>query len=697
MSAAARSFGPYQLERRLGMGGMAETFEAVRLGPGGFEQRVCIKRILPSLEQDAEFVRLFLEEARVAARLRHANIVQVIDFGVAEGSHYLALELVHGCDLRALVRAEKARAAALGGAAQGGAAQGLTSGLVAFVAQELAVALEVAHGGAEAIVHRDISPSNVLLSTAGEVKLSDFGIARAMSNHDATATRTVKGKVPYMAPEYALRGVVDRRIDLFALGVLLYECLAGVRPFDGANEFDTLSNLEQGAHVPLRERCPSAPAVLVDLVERLISADPAQRPQSATAVLDALVEVAPPPTARRILGELVRRERAARPGGDAHGTEVDALAQTYIAPTPSAAPSVAALSSAAQSHGAPTSAAGTTAPARASERPAPTTAVLTDAQRDARPAAALPFEAAASTDVTRTATPARAVADAETRAPLTRTLVDAAGALRLATPALVEAASDAGDADAGVPDADEPDADEPDADGPDADEPDADEPDADEPDTDEQPPREPTDAGREPDARSPAAPADLAASRPPAPKPRAPLGLVALGAVALLGSAGLAAFVGTTGRGSPTAPRVSPRTPDTAPAAAVPAVEVPAPPAPVVVARPAEAPIAAPVAAPIETARQAAPPSARTTRTTRSAAALAPTAAASDDDDLTTRALLSVVSDGDVYIDGRRAGSSAVTVSLPPGHHVVAAGADADAASTAVDLARGERRRVVLR
>src|SRR5690242_11864898 len=141
MSAQGR-FGPYELVRRLGAGGMAETFLAVRRGPGAFEQHVCLKRILPAFESDRDFVKLFMEEARIAAKLRHANIAQVIDFGVSEGSHYLTLELIDGMDLRELLR---------GLAGEG---QPLAAGIVSYFAVELAAALEAAHG--QGVVHRDI-------------------------------------------------------------------------------------------------------------------------------------------------------------------------------------------------------------------------------------------------------------------------------------------------------------------------------------------------------------------------------------------------------------------------------------------------------------------------------------------------------------------------------------------------------------
>ncbi|MBW2463930.1 MAG: protein kinase [Deltaproteobacteria bacterium] len=308
MAAEPSQFGPYELISRLGAGGMAETFLAVRRGPGGFEQRVCLKRILPAFEDDAEFVRLFMEEARIAATLRHANIVQVLDFGVADGSHFMALELIDGLDLRELLKALQKMG------------ESITTGLVAHLAYELANALEYAHradgeGQVQGVVHRDISPSNVLLSTAGEVKLADFGIAKAMDQTQVTRSGNIKGKVPYMAPEYALSAKYDARSDIFSLGVTLYECLAGERPFDGATELDTMRRVQEGLHTPLEERVPSASKALVSAIERSIATDRKARFANAADLQDALVDVAPPPTARRILGELVRRLQGEQPRG----------------------------------------------------------------------------------------------------------------------------------------------------------------------------------------------------------------------------------------------------------------------------------------------------------------------------------------------------------------------------------------------
>lgn len=295
-----QDFGEYELLERLGTGGMAETFIAVRRGPFAFEQRVCLKRILPALESDPTFVKMFLREAKVSALLQHPNIARVLDFGMADGTHYLTLELIEGTDLRTVLRTLRRRV------------EPLDVGLTLHIAHALGRALEFAHaadsdGNTSGVVHRDISPSNVLLSIAGEVKLADFGIAKAMNHPGSIQSHALKGKVPYMAPEYAVGRHSSARTDLFSLGVVLYECLAGFRPFDGGNDLHTLERARLGQREPLAPAAPHAPAALVDVVDALLSPEAEYRLPNATILLDRLDALPPPPLARRQLGHLVRR------------------------------------------------------------------------------------------------------------------------------------------------------------------------------------------------------------------------------------------------------------------------------------------------------------------------------------------------------------------------------------------------------
>jgi serine/threonine protein kinase len=297
MALLPDKLGPFELLRRLGAGGMAETFVALRRGPAGFEQRVCIKRILPAYESDREFVTSFLSEARTSAALRHANIVQVLDFGEHEGSHYLALELIDGLDLRGVLQRDTA----------------LDPELVALIAAEIASALAYAHAGDEdrpALIHRDVSPSNVLVSKNGEIKLTDFGIARVVGGTLHTASGVIKGKIPYMPPEYVDGGQFDARGDLFALGVMMFELLHGFRPFDGDSELDTLRRIAAGDRQPFTA---SAGPGLIACIERLIAKDPAQRFADARELLDALPTVHTH-RARKRLAELVRARTSKLPG-----------------------------------------------------------------------------------------------------------------------------------------------------------------------------------------------------------------------------------------------------------------------------------------------------------------------------------------------------------------------------------------------
>jgi len=296
--------GPYTLVRRLGMGGMAETFVAIRRGPGGFTQRVCLKLVLPFFREDEEFVRLFQREARLAAKLRHSNIVGVIDFGEIAGRSYMALELVDGVDLQVLLDAESGNR--------------LSPEYVALLGHDLAAALDHAHnpapeidaagGRGVAIVHRDISPSNVLISRHGEIMLSDFGVAKAVTG-TARQQSAVKGKIPYMSPEQLSLEPLDGRADLFGVGVVLYEALCGKRPYSGGHDPATILLILGGEHEPLASLAPGAPPELCALIDRLIEPDRDKRPQSAAALIELLDPFVPAPRVRRQLGKRVAELR----------------------------------------------------------------------------------------------------------------------------------------------------------------------------------------------------------------------------------------------------------------------------------------------------------------------------------------------------------------------------------------------------
>ncbi|MEI8256022.1 MAG: serine/threonine-protein kinase, partial [Deltaproteobacteria bacterium] len=265
--ADERTFGSYEIEQWLATGGMAEIFRARRVGVAGFARRVCIKRILPNLLDQRDFIEMFIDEARIGAQLRHGNIVAIDDFGEVEGRYFLCMEYVAGADLALIMNA----------VADGGRL--LPFDVAAYVATEVLKALDYAHRklGADGhpleVVHRDVSPQNVLVSYSGEVKLTDFGIARAASRLHQTVGDVVKGKLSYMAPEQARGGLLDGRVDLFALGVVFFEMLAGRRPFVRAREAELIDALLRGKRPRIEELRPDVPPVLARVVDRLLEID----------------------------------------------------------------------------------------------------------------------------------------------------------------------------------------------------------------------------------------------------------------------------------------------------------------------------------------------------------------------------------------------------------------------------------------
>lgn len=268
--------------RKIATGGMAEVYLAVHEGPEGFEKPVAIKQILPHLASDEQFVRMFLDEARIAARLSHPNIVQIFDLGVEGQIHYLAMEYLFG---ESLARLEEQLA-------RSGRTLPLEASL--FIATNLCLALHHAHtftlgAGPQPIVHRDVSPSNVLLSFDGAVKLADFGVAKVKGSQKTTTIGLIKGKVGYMAPEQILGEPIDTRTDLFALGIVLYELVTGRVPFAGKSMraiFDAVTNPEPPA--PASSINPAVPAQLDALLLRSLQKKPDDRFQTAADFLEAL-------------------------------------------------------------------------------------------------------------------------------------------------------------------------------------------------------------------------------------------------------------------------------------------------------------------------------------------------------------------------------------------------------------------------
>lgn len=264
-------FGKYLLLERVAVGGMAEVWLAKRVQGEGVSELVAIKRILPTFSADAEFIKMFVDEARIAGQLQHPGIVPMQELGRIGQSFYIAMEYVWGRDLLQVLRTVKA------------AGERISPATAAYVGARLCEALHYAHvktdksGKPLELVHRDVSPQNVLISFDGKVKLIDFGIAKATSRTTQTQAGTLKGKVGYMSPEQ-VRGVpVDARSDLFAVGTLLYEMLT-VRPlFARGNNLEAMNRVRDADVPPLGDRAPDCPPALAAIVMRALSKEPDQR------------------------------------------------------------------------------------------------------------------------------------------------------------------------------------------------------------------------------------------------------------------------------------------------------------------------------------------------------------------------------------------------------------------------------------
>ena len=266
--------GRYQVIRRLAVGGMAELYLARHVAVGGYQKVVAVKRVLAHLAEDAEFVHMFLNEARLAAGLDHSNIAHVIDFGSDGGEHFMAMEYVHGKNVHHLLKHSG----------------GIPLPCALTIVREVAAALHYAHeragpdGRPLGLVHRDVSPSNVLVSYDGDVKLVDFGIAKATAHTRATRTGTIKGKLGYMSPEQLKGETLDRRADVFSLGVVAYELTTGGRCFFAEGEFALINKVAAARFERPSSVVPGYPGALEEIIVRALAVDPAQRWPSAREV-----------------------------------------------------------------------------------------------------------------------------------------------------------------------------------------------------------------------------------------------------------------------------------------------------------------------------------------------------------------------------------------------------------------------------
>ena len=275
-------FGKYLLLERINVGGMAEVFRAKTFGIEGFERTLAIKRILPNMADDEEFINMFIDEARICVQLTHANVVPVFELGRLDNQYYIAMEYVPGRDLRNLLDRLRKNDAHLPVAAS------------AYITSKICEGLDYAHRKTDAggrplnVIHRDVSPQNVLLSYEGSVKLTDFGIAKAEDRASKTQAGVLKGKFAYMSPEQVRGLEIDQRSDLFAVGILLYEMMTGQRLFVGESDFATLEKVRAAVVQPPRELNPAISEELEQVMLKALARDRDERYRTAAELSEAL-------------------------------------------------------------------------------------------------------------------------------------------------------------------------------------------------------------------------------------------------------------------------------------------------------------------------------------------------------------------------------------------------------------------------
>jgi len=284
-SSGGQGYGPYQLLERVAVGGMAEVFRAKRTGVEGFEKVVAVKRILSHLSDNKEFVDMFIDEAKMVAGLAHPNVAQIFDLGRHDKNYWIAMEYVHGRDLRTIIRRARERGLKI------------PLDISTYVVSKVCAALEYAHrkkddkGQPMLIVHRDISPQNILISFEGDVKLTDFGIAKAASKASTTDKGALRGKLLYMSPEQAWGKPMDKRSDVFSLGIVFYEMLTEQKPFLGTSETSILETVRECRVPPPTTINDKIPEKLEKVVMKALERDPEVRYQDAGDMLRDLERV----------------------------------------------------------------------------------------------------------------------------------------------------------------------------------------------------------------------------------------------------------------------------------------------------------------------------------------------------------------------------------------------------------------------
>ncbi len=300
----AQQLGRYHLLDRIAFGGMAEIYRAKTFDGSGQPHLVAVKRVLAHLAEDDDFIQMLVDEAKIASVLRHLNIARVYEFARAHGEYFIAMEHVDGKDMRTVL--ERCRTKK----------KPIPPEHAAYVAAEVGSALHAAHSAIDSrgrplrIIHRDVSPSNIICSYAGEVKLCDFGIAKATLSKVTTKTGVIKGKVKYMSPEQALGRKLDHRSDVFSLGSCLYEMLTRIPPFTATNEMDLLIKVRDAKYRPVSELTPGIPPELEAIADKCLTRSRANRYQTAAeaeADLRVFLRKFMPNYSRSHLGRFIRK------------------------------------------------------------------------------------------------------------------------------------------------------------------------------------------------------------------------------------------------------------------------------------------------------------------------------------------------------------------------------------------------------
>lgn len=283
VSGDGSRIGPYHLKEKIAQGGMAELFLSDYVRTDGFRRIVAIKKVLPNLAENQDFIKMFIREARLAALLQHPNIVQIFDFGKIQNTYFIAMEFIDGKTLGQVMAHVKA---------------GLSIDMAIFLILKICLGLDYSHnrkddetGKPLGIVHRDISPQNIMVSYQGEVKISDFGISKANTEPSLTRAGVIKGKLAYLSPEQALGQQVDHQADIYSLGLMFYEILTGSRIYQFDSDIEAIRTIPEREIVPIKQMRKDIPEQLNDIVMKCLAKDKNERYQDAMSVHNDLVKL----------------------------------------------------------------------------------------------------------------------------------------------------------------------------------------------------------------------------------------------------------------------------------------------------------------------------------------------------------------------------------------------------------------------